>query len=186
MIDDGWTFVTVDQSSKYVGTVERRGWYPAGSDPRRPERNARNKVTTLGAVTHEGESLYLYTGDYLTADHSVQLLQALMEEFGKQLIVILDRASYFYAKDVWEFVSGERSVGTIGDTSVACSKGEKLQVWYFPPHLPELNPVEQCWNQFKGWYKYRFIETLSELKETITEAFSSINEPDILGYICPK
>lgn len=178
--------VTADQSSKYVGMEERRGWYPVGSDPRSPERNARNKVTTLGAVTHEGESFYLYTDEYLTADHSIRLLQALIEEFGEKLIVILDRASYFYAKDVWEFVSGERSVETIGDTSVACSQGEKLQVWYLPPHLPELNPVEQCWNQFKGWYKYRFIETLSELKETLTSAFTSIYEPDILSYICPS
>lgn len=141
-------------------------------------------MTTLGAVTHEGESLYFSTEDYLTADHSIQLLQALKDEFGEKLIVILDRASYFYAMDLWEFVSGDRTISSIDDTSVACVKGENLQIWYLPPHLPELNPVENCWNQFKNWYKYRFIETLEELKPTLSRAFASISEPDILNYIC--
>ncbi|WP_366955432.1 transposase, partial [Pseudomonas aeruginosa] len=57
-------------------------------------------------------------------------------------------------------------------------------VWYFPSHLPELNPVENCWNQFKNWYKYRFIETLDELTATLPDAFQSISEPDLLDYIC--
>lgn len=185
LIEDGWTFVAVDQSSKYVGTVGQRGWHKVGSDPRRPVWNARDKVTTLGAVTHEGENLYLSTEEYLTADHSISLLLALLEEFGDQLIVFLDRASYFYAKDLWEFVSGDREVEHVGDTSVACVRGETLQVWYFPPRLPELNPVEQCWNQFKDWYKYRFYEDLPALKQSLRKAFDSINEPNILEYICP-
>lgn len=184
MVEQGWTFVAVDQSSKYVGTVDRRGWYPVGSAPRRPVWNARTKVTTLGAVTHEGESLYLSTEEYLTAEHSIELLQALVEEFGEKLIVFLDRAPYFYAKDLWEFVGDERSVEYIEDTSVACVRGETLQVWYFPPRLPELNPVEQCWNQFKSWYRYRFIKDLPALKRSLSSAFASINEPNLLNYIC--
>jgi hypothetical protein len=185
LVEQGWTFVAVDQSSKYVGSVERRGWYPIGSAPRRPVWNARTKVTTLSAVTHEGESLYLSTEEYLTAEHSIELLQALVEEFGEWLIVFLDRAPYFYAKDLWEFVGNERSVEYIDDTSVACVRGEPLQVWYFPARLPELNPVEQCWNQFKGWYRHRFIEDLPALKQSLSSAFASIKEPDILDYICP-
>lgn len=185
MIEEGWTFVAVDQSSKYVGTEDRRGWYAVGSNPRRPVWNARTKVTTLGAVTHEGENLYLSTEEYLSAEHGIALLEALVEEFGEKLIVFLDRAPYFYAKDLWEFVCDERSVEYIDDTSVACVRGETLQVWYFPPRLPELNPVEQCWNQFKSWYRYRFVEDLPELKRTLSSAFASINEPDILAYICP-
>ena len=184
LLQEGWTFVAVDQSSKYVGTIDRRGWYLAGSNPRRPVWNARTKVTTLGAVTHDGESLYLSTEECLTAEHGIELLRALVEEFGEKLIVFLDRARYFYAKDLWEFVSGERSVEYIDDTSIACVRSDTLQVWYFPPRLPELNPVEQCWNQFKSWYRYRFIEDLETLKGTLSSAFALINEPNILNDIC--
>lgn len=184
MIEDGWTFAAVDQSSKYVGTEERRGWYAVGSNPRRPVWNARTKVTTLGAVTHGGESLYLSTEEYLSAEHGIALLEALVEEFGERLIVFLDRAPYFYAKDLWEYVADERSVEYPDDTAVACVRGEILQVWYFPPRLPELDPIEQCWNQFKFWYRYQFIEDLPAVKRTLSTAFASINEPDILEYIC--
>ena len=100
--------------------------------------------------------------------------------------MFLYRAPYFYAKDIWEFVSGERSIEYIDDTSVACVGGESLQVWYFPPRLPELNPVEQRWNQFKVWYKYRFVEDLPALKRTLASAFASITEPDILDYVTPS
>lgn len=168
-----------------MGTIERKGWYQSGSEPRRPVWNARNKVTTLGAVTHDGESLYFSTEEYLTADHAIQLVEALKQEFGEKLIVLLDQASYFYAKDLWEHVSGTRSIDTVGDTSIKCAEGDELKVWYFPSHLPELNPVESCWNQFKNWYKYRLIETLPELKATLPEAFRSISEPDLLDYISP-
>ena len=137
-------------------------------------------------MTHEGEGLYLWTEEYLTSEHGIELLEAIVQEFGKRVIVFLDRAPYFYAKDLWEHVSGERSVEYIDDTSVACVRGESLQVWYFPPRLPELNPVEQCWNQFKAWYRYRFIADLPALKQSLASAFASINEPDILDYICPS
>lgn len=182
LVEDGWTFAAVDQSSKYVGTEGRRGWYAVGSNPRRPVWNPRIKLTTLGAVTHDGESLHLSTEEYLTAEYGIALLEALVEEFGEKLIVFLDRAPYFYAKDLWEFVGDERSVEYIDDTVVACVRGEKLQVWYFPPRLPELNPIEQCWNQFKEWYRCRFIEDLPTLKQSLTSAFGSINEPDILAH----
>jgi hypothetical protein len=29
-------------------------------------------------------------------------------EFGEELIALIDRTGYFYARDLWKFVSGER------------------------------------------------------------------------------
>jgi hypothetical protein len=181
-------------------------------------------VTVLGAVTHAGDSLYFWTEENLTAVHGIRLLQALVAEFGEQLVVLLDQAPYFYAKDLWKFVSGKRStecvdstsenflrkpsleyvdeaslrlisvvhlrlaivqyqVCSTNDTSVECVCGSSLQAWYYPPHLPELNPLESCWNQFKDWFKYRLIKDLPSLKETLTTAFPTITEPDIIDYI---
>ena len=58
--------------------------------------------------------------------------------------MFLGRAGYFYNRDLWEYVSGERATETVRDSSVACVHGdeegeEHLDVWYFPPKLPELN-----------------------------------------------
>ena len=70
--------------------------------------NSWDKVTALGAVTDDGESFYCWTEDSLKTQHGLWLLKALQEEFGEELVVFLDRASYFYTRDLWEYVSSER------------------------------------------------------------------------------
>ncbi|MEF8783758.1 MAG: transposase, partial [Haloarculaceae archaeon] len=117
---------------------------------------------TYSAVTDDGESFYCWTEENLTRHHGIRLLEALKELFGEELVVFLDRAGYFYARDLWEHVSGERETKTVGDSSVSCVRGDNLEVWYFPSKLPELNAVEGCWDQLQEWFKYRLIENQGE------------------------
>lgn len=177
--------VVVDQFTKRVGTVQRRGWYPIGSNPTIEVSNSWDKVTVLGAVTDDGDSFYCWTEENLNAQHGIRLLEALKERFGEELVVFLDRASYFYARDLWEHVSGERTTETVGDSSVTCVRGEKLAVWYFPPKLPELNPVEGYWDRLQEWFKYRLVPDLSTLKQLLRRALPAIDEPNIWQYLCP-
>jgi len=51
--------------------------------------------------------------------------------------MLVDRAPYFYAKDLWKFVSGTRTTEYVDDTSVERVVGDSIQNWYFPPHAPE-------------------------------------------------
>jgi len=184
LIEDGWTFLAVDQFTKRVQTVQRRGWYPIGSNPTIEVSSSRKSVTVLKAVTHEGDSLHCWTEENLTAQHGIRFLGALLAEFGEKLVIFLDQASYFYAKDLWEFVSGERLTECVDDTSVERVQREKLQVWYFPAHLPELNPVEGYWNKLNDWYKYRLIESLSELKTTLRTALDEVTSSGFFSYLC--
>ena len=85
-------------------------------------------MTVLDAVADDGESFYCWTEESLTRYHGIRLLEALQEEFGEELVVFLDRVGYFYARDLWEFVSGERETETVGDSSVSCVRGEELAV----------------------------------------------------------
>ena len=156
-----------------------------GSNPTVEVLKPYEKVTVLGAVTDDGDSFYCWTEESLTADHGIQLLEALVEEFGEDLVVFLDRARYFYAKDLWEYVSGKRETETVGDSSVSCVRGETLDVWYFPPKSPELNPMEGCWRQVKDWFNYRLIEDLDALKRSLGEAIAEIQEPILWNYLCP-
>ena len=73
-------------------------------------------MTVLGAVTDDGDSFFCWTEENLTADHGIRLLEALKQQFGEELVVFLDRASYFYAKDLWEHVSGEEETETVSDS----------------------------------------------------------------------
>lgn len=146
---------------------------------------SRHGVTILGAVSTERDSFYTWSEETLTAAHGISLLRALEDEFGENSVVLLDRASYFYAKDLWEFVSGDRETEFIGDTTVERVVGDSLQVWYFPSHAPELNPVEGCWNQLESWFNYRLVRSLDQLKTLLKSAFTTIKPPKISNYICP-
>ena len=137
----------------------------------------------LGAVTDDGDSFYCWTEENLTRNHGIRLLDALAEKFGEELVVFLDRARYFYARDVWEYVSGERETETVRDSSVSCVRGDDLELWYFPPKLPELNPVEGCWNQLQEWFKHRFVPDLLTLKDHLSRGVETINEPNIWNYL---
>ncbi|AKH96618.1 transposase [Halanaeroarchaeum sulfurireducens] len=185
MIDDDWTILTVDQHHKPVETVRRRAWFSAGSDPTVEVSGSRHAVTILGAISHERESFYTWSEERLSAAHGIRFLQALQDEFGKNIIVLLDRAPYFYAKDLWEFASGSRSTEFVDDTSVERVVGDAIQVWYFPPHSPDLNPTEACWNQLEDWFNYRLVEDLDQLKSMLLNAFPSIDPPQISNYLCP-
>ena len=64
--------------------------------------------------------------------------------------------------------------------SVACVHGdeeseEHLDVWYFPPKLPELNAVEGCWDRLNEWF----------LKEQMQRGLHTVDEPNIWNYLCP-
>jgi hypothetical protein len=147
--------------------------------------SSRKNVTVLKAVTHEGDSFHCWTEENLTAEHGIRLLGALRAEFGEKLVILLDRGSYFYAKDLWEFVSGKRSTECVDDTSVECVQNDALKVWYFPAHLPELNPVEGYWNKLEDWFKYRLIEDLSDLKMTLATALEEVTNSGFFTYLCP-
>lgn len=85
----------VDQFTKRVGTVQRRGWCPIGSNPTIETSNSWDKVTVLGAVTDDSDSFYFWTEENLNRFHGIRLLEALTDRFGEDLVVFLDRAGYF-------------------------------------------------------------------------------------------
>jgi len=142
-------------------------------------------VTVLGAVTDDGDSFYCWTEDNLETQHGIWLVEALKNQFGEELVVFLDRAGYFYTRDLWEHVSGKRATETVGDSSVACVHGDDLDVWYFPPKLPELNPLEGCWDRLKEWFKHRLVPDLPTLKAQLQRGLPTVEEPNIWNYLCP-
>jgi len=62
---------------------------------------------------------------------------------------------------------------------------DTLDVWYFPPKLPELNPLEGCWDRLKEWFKHRLVLDLQALKTEIQRGLPTVEEPNIWNYLCP-
>lgn len=57
-------------------------------------------MTELGAISDDSDSFYCWTEENLTRFHGIQLVEALTDKSGEELVVFLERASYFYARDL--------------------------------------------------------------------------------------
>lgn len=65
------------------------------------------------------------------------------------------------------------------------TNGEWTQIWAFPPKLPELNPVESCWDRLQERFKTRLIPDLSTLKDRLQRGLPTVDEPNIWKFLCP-
>jgi len=70
------------------------------SRPRLPVSGGRAAINMLGAVTDSGEHFVALTPDSFTAKVSKHFSGALRHRFGEKLVIVLDNARYFIAKDL--------------------------------------------------------------------------------------
>ena len=94
----------------------------------------------LGAVTDDGDSFYCWTEENLTRKHGIRLLDALTKRFGEELVVFLDRAGYFYARDVWEHVSGKRETEPVCDSFGLVRTRRQTPSVVLPVETPRIEP----------------------------------------------
>lgn len=128
---------------------------------------SRDGINLLGALTEDGETLFLECNGSFTKEVTVRFLQTLQEEFGENLIVVLDQATYFIANKVKTFVE---------DTAI--------DLVYFPTGSPDLNPTEECWRQLREILGNQYFGSLNELRAAIWPALESIDPPGIYQYLC--
>lgn len=121
----------------------------------------------LGAVTDDGDRLVCLTPDRFTANVSKYFLRALQYEFGEKLAVVLDNAPYFIAKDL---------------KKQAAADG--LLLIYLPPHSPELNPLEQCWEQLQKGRANQLFLTERDVEQYLKTALQDLKAPDLYEFVC--
>ena len=168
-ISDEYTTVAIDQTRKAVGCELYRAWFPQGERVPLPYWKTYEGVKLFGAVTDDRETFFTEVTDNFTSDVSLQFLRALQTEFGEKLHVILDNAAYFTANKVTDFI-----------------EDSELKVTYLPPGSPDMNPVEECWRQFKRRLGNRYFESMEDLRTQIWPVLRSINVPQITDYLCPS
>jgi transposase len=161
--------VAVDQTRKAVGCDLYRAWFPRGERTALPYWKTYEGVKLLGAVTEDGETFFTEVADSFTSDVTVRFLRALQAEFGEHLHVVLDNARYFASNQVEDFVE---------DTAI--------QLTFLPTGSPDMNPVEECWRQFKRALGNHYFGDLTELRSAVWDAIETINAPEIIDYLCPS
>lgn len=166
--ENDYTVLAVDQTRKTVGADLYQAWFPEGERVSLPVSASREGVNLLGAVSDEGETVFLESGGSFTSEVTIHLLEVLQEKFGEKIAVVWDNASYFTANAVKNFVE---------DTPI--------KLIQLPTGSPDMNPAEGCWQQFKQKLGNRYFEDLDELRDAIWSALSSITPPDFHGYFSP-
>jgi transposase len=97
---------------------------------------------------------------------TIRFLQALQDEFGEKIHVLLDNASYLNSKQVRDLI-----------------EETQIEATYFPRGSPDLNPVEECWRQLKRTLGNCFFTSIDELRPAMTAALDQINPPQITDYL---
>jgi putative transposase len=163
--------VFVDESGYLLQPLRRRVWAPEGQTPIQRVWDRRERITTLAAVTRAPRvaRLGLY---YELLDHNartadfMRFVREVHDHLGRPIIL------------VWDRLPAHRSAAKqFEDAGVYW-----LRVEWLPPYAPDLDPVEDVWNQSKYGVLANLIpEDIHALHATLEQALQTFrHEPNRL------
>jgi transposase len=128
--------------------------------------NTPKNTTILSSIRLNGETAYTTYQGGTTKDKFIDYLKnVLAPTLDKNDIVIMDNMRTHHAKDVQKVV-----------------KELKMNVIFLPPYSPDFNPIEKMWSKIKSILRKLRSRTLTELSESIKQAFSKITVSDCYGW----
>lgn len=128
--------------------------------------NTPKNTTILSSIRLNGETAYTTYQGGTTKDKFIDYLKnVLAPTLDKNDIVIMDNMRTHHAKDVQKVV-----------------KELKMNVIFLPPYSPDFNPIEKMWSKIKSILRKLRSHTLTELSESIKQAFSKITVSDCYGW----
>ena len=164
--DEDATVITIDQFRKTVGADLTYAWFPVDERPTVDVPASRDGINFLGALTENGETLFLKCDGSFTKEVTVQFFEVLQAKFGEKLVVVLDKGSYFTANKVREF-----------------AEESKIELLYFSTGMAKLNPTEECWRQLRSALGNRYFGEIDNLRRGIRSALEEIDPPGIYQYL---
>jgi len=129
------TLVFTDESGFYLLPGVVRTYAPQGQPPVLKEWQTRDHLSVMGGMTREAKFYSLVRQESFNGLHVVEFLKHLMRYLGRRLLVIWDGSPIHRRTLVTEFLS----------TKAGCG----IHVERLPPYAPDLNPIEEAWQQLK-------------------------------------
>lgn len=123
---EGATLVYLDEVGFALKGVRRRTWSARGVTPLVSLPANWEKLSTIGAITSDGQFLQNTKKGAIRSAEVIEFLQHLLRHIQGQVVVVLDNAGIHRVKAVQAFVESQ----------------ERLSLVYLPPYAPELNRVE--------------------------------------------
>lgn len=110
-------------------------WAVRGQTPVIEATGARFGLNIVGAISTRGQLRFMVVKGSVTSEKICDFLKRLMHDAEKPLYLIWDGHPTHRSKKVKEYIA---------------SFDGKLEVFVLPSYSPELNPIEQVWNNVKG------------------------------------
>ena len=167
-----------DEASLYLQATTTRIWAPRGRPPVVRLDPNRSKVNFYGTLDLRSGQQIVQQADTLNSENTARYLQTLLEHYPDQPILLLwDRAKWHQGTAVKEFLQAH----------------PRLQVMFFPPASPELNPQEQVWKVARQAVSHNHsVLKLASLAQAFEAFLSSTSfssnflKPFALHRICPE
>ena len=128
----------LDESGYLLQPLRRRVWSPTGNTPLQYAWDRRDRITSIAAVTRAPWALRLGLY-YELLDHNARTDDFI--RFVQEVHRHLQRAIIL----VWDRLPAHRSAAR----RLLHDGGTWLRVEWLPPYAPDLDPVEDVWNQSK-------------------------------------
>lgn len=122
--------LALDQMSLYFQATLTRVWSPIGQTPIVAVSPQRDCIHFYGALNlRDGREVALPATE-ANAEMTTNFLMILLMLYPQPILLLLDRAP-------WHF----------GEVTILIEQTDRLQVVYFPPACPDLNPQEHVWER---------------------------------------
>jgi len=118
-----------DETALVNTDVRGRSYAPAGQTPVvYAVGGTRHKLSMIATLTNRGQMRWMIIDDAFNSDKLIEFLQALIEDAGKKVFLILDNLRVHHSKPVKAWVA---------------EHSNKIELFYLPSYSPELNPEER-------------------------------------------
>ena len=170
-------FLAEDEAGLYLQATTCYVWSPTGQTPIVRADPGRAKTHFYGSLNLQTGQEIAMRSDLMNAEVSAQHLKMLLDTYPEVPIVLFwDRAPWHRGKPIDKVLE----------------ENPRLEIIYFPPGCPELNPQEHVWKAVRRTVSHNHLETrLPQLAERFLDKLnSSIFTSSFLdkyGYtaICP-
>ena len=155
-----------DETALVNTDVRGRGYSRRGHTPvAYTVGGKRQKFSMISTVTNRGKTRWMIIEEAFNADKLIEFLQALIQDAGRKVFLILDNLRVHHSKPVKAWLAKHR---------------EQIEVFYLPSYSPELNPDERLNADLKQAIGSKVaVRTKAKLKAAANEHMSMLeNTPE--------
>ena len=166
-----YTLFCEDESTFLYDSISRKVWVLKGREYRRLVTGSHQKVHAYGFLSEKGKRMFTLRNN-LNGEEFLKVLSKFLHKF-KRAILILDKAPWHKkSKKVQKYLKKHR---------------RELKIIWFPTGCPEMNPVEECWNQAKDEVNGgRIHESLEVMEKELGYFLKYTNfKQDVVKYLRP-